>query len=450
MAQTNPFLTDLIAADDPISRRQVLRRTGIGLATAAGLGSGVLRAQTAPDEASRKKYGPDKAVHRDDFSKPIELKPLNHPTEQKDAPLPAVQPPDRRIGYALVGLGTLTLAELLPALQGCTHSKCTALVSGSREKALKVAAQYSVPERSVYSYENYDDIRNNPDVDAVFIVLPNSMHEEYTVRAARAGKHVLCEKPMANTAAEAQRMIDACKEAKKKLMIAYRIQYEPHHRQVQEWLRKKEYGAVKMLDMVNVQNVGDPEQWRLKKALAGGGALPDIGLYCLNTARFLTGEEPVRVQAMQYSTPGDKRFAEVEESVWFTLQFPGGVVAQCTTSYGVHDSRRYRCYTDAGAWYGLDPAFSYHGLKAELAQAKGTDLWRSNWSKGDKNQFALEMDHFSRCILEDKTPYTPGEEGLQDHVVMEAIYRSAREGKVVELPVIKKLDAFRGWRGETG
>lgn len=352
--------------------------------------------------------------------------------------------PEKRVGYALVGLGHLTLDELMPAFGACKYSKPVALVSGDAAKAAKVAQQYGIKPQNIYNYQNFDTIRNNPEVDVVYIVLPNSMHEEFTIRAAQAGKHVLCEKPMANSSAEAQRMIDACKKADRKLMVAYRIQYEPMNRMAMKWTREKKWGPVKVMEMYNGQNERDPQHWRMKKALAGGGSLPDIGLYCLNTARFLTGEEPEWVSANIFSDPADPRFKEVEDTVLFQMKFPSGTLVNAGTSYSVHNSKRYRCLAGNGGWFGLDPAFTYRGLKMEVSEVRDNQDWKENPSIPEKNQFALEMDHMSLCVLNNQTPYTPGEEGLQDHKIMEAIYRSARERKVITLDKIATLDTFRG------
>ena len=353
-------------------------------------------------------------------------------------------PPDKRIGYAIVGLGNLSLGQILPSFGACKYSKPVALVSGSPDKLKKIAAQYGIADKNLYNYQNFDQIKNNPEIDAVYIVLPNSMHEEYVVRAAKAGKHVLCEKPMATSAKAAQNMIDACKNADKKLMIAYRIQYEPHNRLAMQWARDKHFGKVRIIETLNSQNIGDPAQWRLNKALSGGGSLPDIGLYCLNTSRFILGEEPHTVIASTYSTPGDERFKEVEETVMWQMHFPSGAMVNAVSSYGVHQSRRYRCYGDNGGWFGMDPAFEYERLQMEASQAQGNMEVKQSPSIKEAKQFALEMDHFSDCILEDKTPFTPGEEGLQDQKIMEAIYESAKTNKPVKLELITKTDAFRG------
>jgi predicted dehydrogenase len=374
----------------------------------------------------------------------VKLPPLEQSSEKEQSVSSVSMPPDKRIGYAIVGLGNLALGQILPAFGACKYAKPVALVSGDPDKAKKIAAQYGISTKNLYNYKNFDEIKNNPEIDAVYIVLPNSMHEEYVVRAARAGKHVLCEKPMATSSKEAQNMIDACQKAGKKLMIAYRIQYEPHNRLAMKWARDQHFGKVKLMETVNTQNIGDPSQWRLKRSLSGGGALPDIGLYCLNTSRFIIGEEPHTVIASTFSTPGDARFREVEESVMWQMHFPGGALVNAACSYGVHQSRRYRCYADKGGWFGLDPAFDYQGLRMEASQAQGKIELKQNPALDEKKQFALEMDHFSDCILENKKPFTPGEEGLQDHKIMEAIYESARTGKAVKLPIINQIDAFRG------
>ena len=369
-------------------------------------------------------------------------------TEKQDAPLPDILPPDQRVGYAIVGLGKLAVEEIMPAFGASHKSRITALVSGSPEKARTLAQQYGIPEKNIYNYQTYDQLADNPDVQAIYIVLPNGLHHEFTLRGAKAGKHILCEKPMANSSKEAREMIEACQKAGKKLMIAYRIQYEPHNREVQKLVRDKKYGAVKFIDAVNGQNTGDPNQWRLKKALAGGGALPDVGIYCLNTIRFLLGEEPTAVFATQYSTPDDIRFKEVEENVAFQLTFPSGIIANCLTGYGNHEARRYRVYAEKG-WFGLDPAFAYKGLEMERSHAEGKTEILEKVQITEKNQFALEIDHFSDCILNNKTPYTPGEEGLQDHRLIEAIYESAKTRKPVSLEKIDKTDAFRGSEPES-
>ena len=416
-----------------LSRRAFLKTAGTSVAALA------LAAEAARMNAAAPPVSPPSAPE----TKPIPLPPTSAATEKTPDPAPTPLAPSRRLGVAVVGLGNLALAQVIPAFSESKYCKLTALVSGTPDKAREVAAQHGIPASSIYSYETYDTIKNNPNVDINYIILPNSLHAEYTVRGARAGKHILCEKPMATSSAECRQMIDACAQANKKLMIAYRIQYEPNNHYMRQLVQSQQYGPVKIIEAVNGQNQGDPNQWRQKIALAGGGALPDVGLYCLNTTRFLTGEEPTEVIATTYSTPGDPRFAEVEESVLWQMTFPSGIQSNNTTSYGFHEDRRYRVHAERG-WFGLDPAFSYHGLQPELSYATGKIEHRERPSIGDKNQFALEMDHMAECVMQGKTPYTPGEEGLQDQRIMEAIYQSAKTGKPVKLPLITTRDTFRG------
>lgn len=376
-------------------------------------------------------------------SQPVPLPPFTAKTERQSGPPPAPLPPGERVGYAIVGLGRLTVEQILPAISQTQKCRLAALASGTPDKMATLARQYGVPGSSLYSYDALDRIADDKSVQAVYVVLPNGLHREYTVRAFKAGKHVLCEKPMANSSAECQEMIRAAEQAKRKLMVAYRIQYEPMNRQVRQWVRTQKHGSVKLIEAVNVQRQGEPDQWRHQKKLAGGGSLPDIGLYCLNTTRYLLGEEPSEVYANIFSTPGDPRFREVEENVTWQMRFPSGILANLMTGYDAHESRRYRVYAQTG-WFGMDPAFSYRGLQMQAAHAEGKIEMLERPALEEKNQFALEMDHFAECILEDKQPFTPGEEGLQDHRIMEAIYESARTRQPVRLQSIAKLDAFRG------
>jgi predicted dehydrogenase len=341
-------------------------------------------------------------------------------------------PPAERIGYAVVGLGRLTVGRLLPALAKCRYSRLSALVSGDPAKARKLAQQYGLAEQSIYNYDNFDRIAANPDVKVVYIVLPNSMHGEFTIRAARAGKHVLCEKPMANSVAECQQMIDACPQAQRTLMIAYRSQYEPLTRSLLKMARENRLGELREFISANSQNMGDPAQWRLKKALAGGGPLPDVGIYCINAARFLSGEEPTEVLGSMRNNPADPRFREVEESVQFTLRFPSGFSATCSSGYNSHKSQFLRLQGTLG-WGELDPAYAYEGNRLRYGILENGREVIHEPSIAASDQFMLEIDHMSQCVRQDRQPHTPGEESLQDQRIIEAIYASAQGGKVVRL-----------------
>ena len=337
-------------------------------------------------------------------------------------------PPGKKLGWAIVGLGSLAIHEILPAFSKCEKSKVVALVSGHRDKAEKLALRYDVDAKNIYNYQNYDSIKNNPEVDIIYIVLPNGMHAEYTVRGFQAGKHVLTEKPMASTPAECQQMIDAGRKADRKLMVAYRCRYEPYNQEAIRISRSRELGPIKVILADHGFNIGDPSQWRLKKELAGGGSLMDIGIYSLQAARYLSGEEPTEVNAVMYNTPGDPRFKEVEETVNFQLRFPSGVLANCTSSYGYAGQNHYRVVGTEG-WLEMDPATSYRDLRMRVHRRNVTE----ERELPERDHFALEMDHMAGCVMENKEPLTPGEEGLRDLKIMMAIYEAARLGKTVKL-----------------
>jgi len=338
------------------------------------------------------------------------------------------EPPGKKLGWAVVGLGNLAIHQILPAFAQCEKSKVVALVSGHPDKANKLALRYDVNPKNIYNYENYDSIKDNPEVDVIYIVLPNGMHAEYTVRGLQAGKHVLSEKPMANTPAECQSMIDAARKADRKLMVAYRLRYEPFTQELIRMAREQELGPVKIIQTSAGFNIGDPNQWRLKKDMAGGGSLMDIGIYALQAARYISGEEPAEINAMAYSTPGDPRFKEVEENINFQLRFPSGVLANCTSSYGCAYRSQFQALATKG-WFELDPGLSYSGLRMRVSRGNKIE----EPSLGVRDHFALEMDHMSQCVMQNKEPLTPGEEGLRDLKIMTAIYEAARTGKTVKL-----------------
>ncbi len=336
--------------------------------------------------------------------------------------------PGKKVGYALVGLGQLAVWQLLPAFDKCEKSKVVALVSGHPDKANKLALRYNVNPKNIYNYENYDSLKDNPEVDVIYIVLPNSMHPEYTIRGFKAGKHVLCEKPMATSVADCQAMIDAGKQAGKKLMIGYRCRYEPYNQAMIEMARSQELGPVKIIQTDAGFNIGDPTQWRLKKSMAGGGSLMDIGVYALQACRYIAGEEPTEVNAMEYTTPNDPRFKEVEESINFQLRFPSGILGNATSSYGCEYRSHFRALATKG-YFELDPAMSYNGLRMRVFDGKEL----SERFLQPRDHFASEMDHMSECVMENKQPLTPGEEGLRDMKILLAIYEAAKTGKTVKL-----------------
>jgi predicted dehydrogenase len=375
----------------------------------------------------------------------VKFDPWRSPADTPSGPPPAPLPPEERVGFAVVALGRLSLEQVLPAFGESQKAKLCALVSGTPEKLKTVAKQYGVRPEACHSYENFEEIKNNPEVKAVYIVLPNGMHREYTERAAKLGKHVLCEKPMSVNSADAKAMVAACKAADVKLMIAYRIQYETYNLRLAELVRSKAFGRLVGMSAVNVQTVAEngAQQWRHKRSLAGGGSLPDIGLYCLNTARFLTGEEPIEVMATQYSPPDDPRYAEVEETVSFMLRFPSNFIANCFTSYGARDDKHQRLNFETAS-IDMPNAYLYQGQEMTITQRQDDATSKNQLVLPHNNQFAAEIDHMADCVRENRMPRTPGEEGVQDHLLMEAIYESARSNAPVRLSAPEGLDAFRG------
>src|SRR5215469_15826537 len=328
---------------------------------------------------------------------------------------------DRTIGYCIVGLGRISMQQFMPAIRMSKKSKVTALVSGHRDKAERMAAEYGVPSRSIYSYQNYDEIGRNPDIDAVYIALPNSMHAEYTIRAAKAGKHVLCEKPMSTTVAEAESMIAACKAANVKLMIAYRCHYEPTHLRAIQLIRDGKLGQVQAIESAFGFNIAAGE-WRIDKKMAGGGPLYDVGIYSLNACRYLTGEEPEHISAYISTIDHDGRFTTVEENTSWTMRFPSGIVASCATTYGANMAGYFKVYGSKG-WLQVDNAFAYDNLHLRAQLGKDT-LDEPNPAR-DPSHFQAEAEHFSHCVQNNLEPQSAGEEGLRDMRYIAEIYRSA-------------------------
>ncbi len=360
--------------------------------------------------------------------------PLAPPDKQPpDLELP--KPPAKRVGFAVVGLGELALEQILPAFALCSSAAPVALVSGHRDKAEKVAAHYGIDAKNIYDYQNYATIKDNPAIEAVYVVLPNSMHREYTERAFAAGKHVLCEKPMAPTSADCQAMIDAGKRAGKKLMIAYRLHYEPYNKMAIAIARSKQLGTLRSFTSENLQTTNAPNI-RLSKATAGG-PLGDVGVYCLNAARYMVGEEPTDVFGTAIHDVGDVRFREVPSRVMVQLRFPSGCFGQFLCGFDSAHSGFYKLTGTDGS-VRLENAFPYQGQKlylelngtlpaAKAAGASSTTVEQQVTAKA-KDHFQAEMDAFSENILNDTDVATPGEEGLADQRVLDAITRSVDTG----------------------
>lgn len=354
------------------------------------------------------------------------------PPDRQPVGLAIPDAPPRRVGWAIVGLGQLALEEVMPAFAESKVSKPVALVSGHLNKAQRVAAAFGVDPKSIYDYENFDRIAHDDQIEIVYIILPNSMHAEYTIRALRAGKHVLCEKPMATNIVEGVQMEKAASEANRKLMIGYRLHYEPMNRRVVELCASGNYGKIKTFTSSNCQIVKAPNI-RLSAEL-GGGPLGDVGIYSINAARYVIGEEPVEVAAFGYQPESDERFREVNESVGFIMRYPSGVVAQCDCSFGSSESRRYRIHCAEG-FIEMDPAFSYRGLRLRVKHGDSSSgaSQLAEIKIDPVNHFAAEMDHFSECILNGTEPRTPAKMGIADLRIIAALEESMRTGQKVRI-----------------
>jgi predicted dehydrogenase len=342
-------------------------------------------------------------------------------------PSAGVAQPQRKIGYAPVGLGQIS-SIFMRAVANSSTTKITGLVSGHPEKAARFADMYGVPRSSIYNYENFDRIRENKEIDATYIGLPNSMHKEFTMRSAQAGKHVLCEKPMAISSAECRDMIAACRKAGVKLMIGYRIHYDPTHLKAIDLIKQGRIGEIQFCEG-NFGSYFQANQWRLTRAMGGGGPLMDMGIYPLNTIRFYTGVEPVRFAALTSTTDRQSgRFQDIEESLSWTMEMSSGVLANCATSYTTRLPGYIKVIGSRGNVQ-VTTAYSYDGLHLDAHLddpdgKSGTDIHEDSTGKMPF-QFQLEAEHFAECVLENKEPRTPGEEGLKDMEAIEKIYAAA-------------------------
>lgn len=333
-----------------------------------------------------------------------------------------------KLGIALVGLGTYSKKQLGPALKETAHCRLMGVVSGHAEKCEEWRIKYNLKDKNLYSYENFDEIKFNRDIDIIYVVLPNAKHAEFVIRAAQAGKHVISEKPMATTVEDCQRMIDACKEAGVKLSMGYRLHFDPFNQEMMRLGQNRIMGPVTRVIAKNGMDVGDKNQWRLDKELAGGGPLMDVGIYCVQGALYTVGELPIAVSARFLPKKDPEKFNEVEEGIEWEMDFPGGTKAICETSYR-KEANLLRAETESG-WFELQPAYEYSGLKGRTSEGPMT--------LPAINQQAAQMDDFALCIQNNRETRVPGEMGLRDLQILLAIYQSARTERKVEL----QLEAF--------
>lgn len=329
----------------------------------------------------------------------------------------------KKLGVALVGLGSYATRQLAPALEQSKHCHLAAVVTGTPEKARDWAAKYDLPDSCVYNYETMADIANNPAVDVVYVVTPPGLHAEHTIRAAKAGKHVICEKPMAVSVAECDAMIAACREAKVHLSIGYRLHWHPMWMECKRLARERDFGPfMRMSGGFGFHH--DGRGWRVDKQLAGGGPLMDVGIYVVQGACMAAGDEaPVAVTAKEPPKQRPEVFREVEETLHFTLEWAKGATCEGMTSYQ-SGSNRLRADAEKG-FFEIEPAYSYSNLQGRTS--------RGPLAPSHAHQQTVQIDGMAEAILAGVPSLAPGEMGRRDMAIIEAIYASAAKGERVSI-----------------
>jgi len=326
---------------------------------------------------------------------------------------------------AIMGLGSYG-TRVAEAMQSCKKAKLVGVISGTPSKIKAWQAKYNIPEKNCYNYETYDQIKNNPDIDAVYIITPNALHKEAAIRVAKAGKHVISEKPMSITAKDGQEMVNACKAANVRLLVGYRMHFEPHTLEIIRMRKAGELGKILFFQGLSGFTIGDPTQWRLNRTLSGGGSMMDIGIYSINGSRYMIGEDPIWVTAQETKTNHEKFKEGVDETIQFQMGYPSGAVASCLSTYNMNNLDRFFLNGSSGF--------------AELLPATGYGPIRGRTNKGELDQpvvthQTVQMDEMSGILLEGKQPVVPvdGEEAVKDLKIIDAIYESIRTGKRVDL-----------------
>jgi len=356
-------------------------------------------------------------------------------SSRKDANVPG----SKTVGYAVVGLGSIAEVAVLPAFRKSKKSRVVALVSHDLGRARKMGKKFGV--KDCFTYDDYDRCLSHPGVDAVFVASVNGAHAEQTVRAAAAGKHVLCEKPMANSVEDCRRMVEACRTNQVRLMIAYRKYFEPGSVALKKLVSSGKLGRLRHIFSTYTEIV-DPikaRHWQLNPQLAGGGSLMDIGIYCVNTMRWLAGSSPLDATAHAW-TDDPKRFSGVEDSIAFRLTHPGGLICQGTSSYSAMAASFVQVHGDKG-WAALNPAFAFEEERRLFGKIQGR--WFEQKFKVI-DEFVLELDAFADAIRRRRDPEPGGMEGVRDIATVEAIYRSARENRTVSIEPILLENALAG------
>lgn len=326
---------------------------------------------------------------------------------------------------AIMGLGSYG-SRVAEAIQSCKMVKVVGVISGTPSKIADWQKKYNIPKKNCYNYENFDAVKNNKDIDAVYIITPNSLHKDQAIRVAKAGKHVICEKPMAINAKEGEEMIEACKKANVQLLVGYRMHFEANTLEVIRMRNEGEFGKILFFQGLSGFPIGDPTQWRLNKQLAGGGSLMDIGIYSINGARYMVGEDPIWVTAQETKTNPVKFKEGVDETIQFQLGFPGGAVASCLSTYSMGNLDRFFLNGEKG-FAEMQPSTGYGPIKGRTN--------KSELTKPHVTHQTVQMDEMAAIILSGKQPLVAvdGHEALKDLKIIDGIYLAVKTGKKVDL-----------------
>lgn len=339
------------------------------------------------------------------------------------------------IGWAVLGLGNFA-GLVLPRFAQAQKGRLTALISGTPDKLARMGEQYAVPPSARYGYEDWDRIKNDPRIDVVYVITPVGTHADFAIEALRAGKHVFVEKTMAESSERARAMISAANDARRKLAVAYRVWHDPANRLLMEMARKEELGplATVMAHKGTVMRL-PPSDWRFDPRLSGGGALVDLGIYNIQAARYVAGEEPLEVQATAFSDPSEARYRRVEQTIACTMRFPGGTLASCTASWNYSGQNNIRAAFRDG-FVSLDPATLGARNRIFIGKDRGGAFGVEEQTVPFVDQLVRQIDHFSEAILNQTTPMTDGYVGLRDLLVIEALYRSVQSGRIEKVATV--------------
>lgn len=326
---------------------------------------------------------------------------------------------------AIMGLGGYG-SRVAEALQSSVRAKLVGVISGTPSKIASWRTKYDIPEKNCYDYSTFDNIKDNPDIDAVYVITPNALHHDQVIRVAKAGKHVICEKPMALNAKEGKEMVDACNKAKVKLLVGYRMHFEPKTLEIIRMRKAGDFGKILFFQGLCGFKIGDPSQWRLSKELAGGGSLMDIGIYAINGARYMVGEEPVWITAQETKTNEQVFKKGVDETIQFQMGFPSGAVASCLSTYNMNYLDKFFLTGERG-FAELQPSTGYGPIQGRTNKGELTHPHVTHQT--------VQMDEMAQIILENKQPVVPvdGGEGLKDLKIIDAIYLAASTGKKVNI-----------------